>query len=96
MLESLIAEDDAVPDVWYLLGLSLHAGGDFEDALTAANKAERLTILRKHDNPNAGELLLDLEDLKARIAFAKLTQFIKIVQHHTHYLQCFLIAWFDD
>ncbi|KAK9915673.1 hypothetical protein WJX75_002503 [Coccomyxa subellipsoidea] len=67
VLESLIAEDDAVPDVWYLLGLSLHAGGDFEDALTAANKAERLTILRKHDNPNAGELLLDLEELKAAI-----------------------------
>ncbi|BDA44049.1 probable assembly chaperone of rpl4 [Coccomyxa sp. Obi] len=67
VLEGLIAEDDSVPDVWYLLGLSLHAGGEFEDALTAANEAERLVTLRKHDNPNAGELLLDLEELKAAI-----------------------------
>ncbi|EIE25825.1 TPR-like protein [Coccomyxa subellipsoidea C-169] len=67
VLEGLIAEDDSVPDVWYLLGLSLHAGGDFEDALTAANEAERLTVLRKHDISNAGEFLLDLEELKAAI-----------------------------
>lgn len=67
VLEGLIAEDDTVPDVWYLLGLSLHAGGEFEDALTAANEAERLITLRKHDNPSAGEFLLDLEELKVAI-----------------------------
>ncbi len=67
VLEGLIAEDDLVPDVWYLLGLSLHAGGEFEDALTAAKEAERLVTLRKHDNPNAGEFLLDLEELKVSV-----------------------------
>ena len=67
VLEGLIAEDDSVPDVWYLLGLSLHAGGEFEDALTAANEAERLVTLRKHDSPNAGEFLLDLEELKVSL-----------------------------
>ena len=71
VLEGLIAEDDSVPDVWYLLGLSLHAGGDFQDALTAANEAERLTVLRKHDISNAGEFLLDLEELKVRYLFCR-------------------------
>lgn len=67
VLEDLIAEDDSVPDVWYLLGLALHAGGDFEDALMAADEAERLVTLRRHDKPRAGELLLDLEELKVII-----------------------------
>ena len=60
----LIAEDDTVPEVWYLLGLALHAGGEFEDALTAAAEAERLVSQRRHEDPDAGETLLDIEDLK--------------------------------
>lgn len=67
VLEDLIAEDDSVPDVWYLLGLALHAGGNFEDALRAADEAERLVTLRRYDKPRAGELLLDLEELKVII-----------------------------
>lgn len=76
MLEGLLAEDDTVPDVWYLLGLALHAGCGFEDALTAVNEAERLVATRKHDMPNAGELLLDLEELKVSSAGA---QFLTVV-----------------
>lgn len=64
VLEMLIAEDDTVPEVWYLLGLALHAGGEFDDALTAAGEAERLVSQRRHDDPDAGETLLDIEDLK--------------------------------
>jgi hypothetical protein len=60
----LIAEDDTVPEVWFLLGLALHAGGEFDDALTAANEAERLVTLRRHEDPAAGETLLDIEDLR--------------------------------
>jgi cytochrome c-type biogenesis protein CcmH/NrfG len=65
----LIAEDDTVPEVWYLLGLALHAGGEFDDALTAANEAERLVTLRRHEAPGAGETLLDIEDLKVHTSF---------------------------
>ena len=65
----LIAEDDTVPEVWYLLGLALHAGGEFDDALTAANEAERLITLRRHEDPGAGETLLDIEDLKVHTSF---------------------------
>ena len=64
----LIAEDDTVPEVWYLLGLALHAGGEFDDALTAAGEAERLVSQRRHDDPDAGETLLDIEDLKVYIS----------------------------
>lgn len=64
VLEMLIAEDDTVPEVWYLLGLALHAGGDFDEALTAAAEAERLVSRRRHEDPGAGETLLDIEDLK--------------------------------
>jgi cytochrome c-type biogenesis protein CcmH/NrfG len=64
VLEGLVTEDDSVPDVWYLLGLAFHAGGDFEDALRAAEEAERLVTLRRHEDPGAGELLIDLEELK--------------------------------
>ena len=60
----LIAEDDTVPEVWYLLGLALHAGREFDDALTAAGEAERLVSQRRHEDPDAGETLLDIEDLK--------------------------------
>ena len=67
VLEMLIAEDDTVPEVWYLLGLALHAGGEFEDALTAAAEAERLVSQRRHEDPDAGETLLDIEDLKVRM-----------------------------
>ncbi|CAK0774421.1 hypothetical protein CVIRNUC_004166 [Coccomyxa viridis] len=67
VLEMLIAEDDTVPEVWYLLGLALHAGGDFDEALTAAAEAERLVSRRRHEDPGAGETLLDIEDLKAAI-----------------------------
>jgi len=63
----LISEDDSVPDVWYLMGLALHAGCEFEDALAATNEAERLVTKRKHDFPGAGELLLDLEELKVTL-----------------------------
>ncbi len=42
VLEGLLAEDDGVPDVWYLAGLCAHAGGDFEAALDAAAAGERL------------------------------------------------------
>jgi hypothetical protein len=42
VLEGLLAEDDSVPDVWYLAGLCAHAGGDFEAALDAAAAGERL------------------------------------------------------
>lgn len=65
----LIAEDDTVPEVWYLLGLALHAGGEFDDALTAADEAERLVTLRRHEDPGAGETLLDIEDLKVHTSF---------------------------
>ena len=64
VLEMLIAEDDTVPEVWYLLGLALHAGGEFDEALTAAAEAERLVSRRRHEDPGAGETLLDIEDLK--------------------------------
>lgn len=68
----LIAEDDIVPEVWYLLGLALHAGREFDDALTAANEAERLVTLRRHEDPYAGETLLDIEDLKVHTSFCLL------------------------
>ncbi len=68
VLEMLIAEDDTVPEVWYLLGLALHAGGEFDAALTAAGEAERLVSQRQHDDPNAGETLLDIDDLKVCIS----------------------------
>ena len=42
MLEGLLAEDDSVPDVWYLAGLCAHAGGDFEAALEAIAAGEHL------------------------------------------------------
>ena len=62
----LIAEDDTVPEAWYLFGLALHAGGDFDEALTAAAEAERLISRRRHEHPGAGEILLDIEDLTVR------------------------------
>ena len=37
-----MAEDDSVPDVWYLAGLCAHAGGDFEAALEAVAAGEHL------------------------------------------------------
>ena len=42
MLEGLLAEDDSVPDVWYLAGLCAHAGGDFDAALEAIAAGEHL------------------------------------------------------
>lgn len=42
VLEGLLAEDDSVPDVWYLAGLCAHAGGDFEAALEAISAGEHL------------------------------------------------------
>ena len=69
VLEGLIAEDDGVPDVWYLLGLALHAGGEFDEALVTVEEAERLVATRpaaadEADPSAAGELLLDLAELK--------------------------------
>ena len=54
VLEELLAEDDSVPDAWYLLGLALHAGGDFEEALAAADEAERLLARRRADGGPPG------------------------------------------
>lgn len=45
MLEGLLAEDDSVPDVWYLAALCAHAGGDFEAALEAVAAGERLLAI---------------------------------------------------
>lgn len=45
VLEGLLAEDDSVPDVWYLAALCAHAGGDFEAALEAVAAGERLLAI---------------------------------------------------
>ncbi len=73
----LIAEDDTVPEVWYLLGLALHGGGEFDDALNAAGEAERLVSQRRHEDPDAGETLLDIEDLKVSMLFRTLQHRLK-------------------
>jgi hypothetical protein len=74
VLEGLLAEDDRAADVWYLLGLALHAGGSFDEAAAAADEAERLVARRRADGAKsggdgddaaaAGELLLDIAELK--------------------------------
>ena len=49
VLEGLLAEDDSVPDVWYLAALCAHAGGDFEAALEAVAAGEHLLRAQGRD-----------------------------------------------
>ncbi|KAK9827266.1 hypothetical protein WJX81_005908 [Elliptochloris bilobata] len=54
VLEGLLAEDDSVPDVWYLAALCAHAGGDFEAALEAIAAGERLLGAQGQGVPQLG------------------------------------------
>ncbi|KAK9819943.1 hypothetical protein WJX72_004200 [[Myrmecia] bisecta] len=65
ILESLLAENDSAPDVWYLMGMCLHAGGEPEEALEALE--EGLRLLRSPNAPAADASAEAFEELKAVI-----------------------------
>lgn len=60
ILDSLIEEDDSVPNVWYMLAMCLLGGGQTEAAAEALQHGQKL--LRKHND--ADELAKDFSDLK--------------------------------
>ena len=60
ILDSLIEEDDSVPNVWYMLAMCLLGGGQTEAAAEALQHGQKL--LRKQRD--ADELAKDFSDLK--------------------------------
>ena len=60
ILDSLIEEDDSVPNVWYMLAMCLLGGGQTEAAAEALQHGQKL--LRKQSD--ADELAKDFSDLK--------------------------------
>jgi len=60
ILDSLIEEDDSVPNVWYMLAMCLLGGGQTEAAAEALQHGQKL--LRKQND--ADELAKDFSDLK--------------------------------
>ncbi|DBA84199.1 TPA: hypothetical protein ACH3X2_006267 [Trebouxia sp. C0005] len=63
ILDSLIEEDDSVPNVWYMLAMCLLGGGQTEAAAEALQHGQKL--LRKQED--ADELAKDFSDLKVAI-----------------------------
>ena len=60
ILDSLIEEDDSVPNVWYMLSMCLLGGGQTEAAAEALQHGQKL--LRKQSD--ADDLAKDFSDLK--------------------------------
>lgn len=60
ILDSLIEEDDSVPNVWYVLAMCLLGGGQTEAAAEALQHGQKL--LKKQSD--ADELAQDFKDLK--------------------------------
>jgi len=60
ILDSLIEEDDSMPNVWYMLAMCLLGGGQTEAAAEALQHGQKL--LRKQSD--ADELAKDFSDLK--------------------------------
>ena len=61
ILDSLIEEDDSVPNVWYMLAMCLLGGGQTEAAAEALQHGQKL--LRKQSDTD--DLAQDFRDLKA-------------------------------
>ena len=60
ILDSLIEEDDSVPNVWYMLAMCLLGGGQTEAAAEALQHGQKL--LRKQSDTD--DLAQDFKDLK--------------------------------
>ena len=60
VLDSLIEEDDSVPNVWYMLAMCLLGGGQTEAAAEALQHGQKL--LRKQSDTD--DLAQDFKDLK--------------------------------
>ena len=67
VLDSLIAEDDSVPNVWYMLAMCLLGGGDVEAAEEALQQGQ-LLLTKKHTD--ADDLVKEFSALKVRLDVA--------------------------
>lgn len=69
ILDSLIEEDDSVPNVWYMLAMCLLGGGQTEAAAEALQHGQKL--LRKQSTSD--DLAKDFSDLKVDDKFTLVT-----------------------
>lgn len=72
ILDSLIEEDDSVPNVWYMLAMCLLGGGQTEAAAEALQHGQKL--LKKQSDTD--ELAQDFKDLKVHTSHT-----VKLLQH---------------
>ena len=71
ILDSLIAEDDSVPNVWYMLAMCLLGGGEIEAAEEALQQGQLL--LKK--SADADDLVKEFSELKVWLAVLPMSMF---------------------
>lgn len=69
VLEDLLAENDAVLDVWHLLGLSYYSGGMLDEAAEVCKHGMQL-MKQQHVAPDEG-IALAFDDLHSAITEAQ-------------------------
>lgn len=69
MLEDLIAENDSVPDVWHLLGLSYYSGGMLTEAAEVCKSG--MQLLQKQRVGPEEEVMASFQDLDSAIQEAQ-------------------------
>lgn len=78
ILDSLIEEDDSVPNVWYMLAMCLLGGGQTEAAAEALQHGQKL--LKKQRDTD--ELAQDFKDLKVHTSHT-----VKLLLHTCQLMQ---------
>lgn len=69
VLEDLLAENDSVPDVWHLLGLSYYSGGMLTEAAEICQAGMQL-VQKQHIGPE-DDITISFLDLQSAIQEAQ-------------------------